>query len=137
MKKFSNLIEVRLFFPNNWRRHVGDLASSKDKRFNWFLCSQRYMDPESGLYIAEIAKGAVFYDEHNGHTLVVPKDQPTRVLILEDLKHVQPKTVMDTLTRYHYQGVAYPKECDLKDPDHFVICREVIFGFVDGALEIS
>lgn len=130
------LKKVRLYFPNGWRRHIGDLASSRDKRFNWFLCSQRYKDPSSGMYIAEISGGIRFYDEESGETLISPKD-PTRLLIIEDGLENDARKVMGILRKYSYQGTARLQECDLKVPDQSPVCREAIFEILDGVLRSS
>ena len=64
--------KVVLYYPNNWRRNIGKLASEDDKKFNWFLCSKKYKDPTSGLYVVEIGNGTKFYEENTGKTLVAP-----------------------------------------------------------------
>lgn len=134
--------EVRLYYPNMWRKYIGDLASNEDKRFNWFLCSQRYRDSSSGLYIIEIAKGAKFYDEESGDTLVVKKDQNAKMLILDDpnnvsIRNMSPKEIMRLIKNRAYQGYAHLQECRLKNPDQLVVCREAVFNFINDVLESS
>ena len=143
MKRYPDLREVRLYFPNSWRKHATDLVPTSYKRFNWFLCSQRYKDPNSELYVAEISKSATFYDEHSGHTLVVSKkDGETKLLIVDDpenkrLHNLDAEDIIEIIIKYNYQGIAKLERCDIKNADQFFVCREASFGFIDGALEIS
>jgi hypothetical protein len=135
----STFREVRLYFPNNWRRYIGNLVTDKDKRFNWFLCSQRYKDPSSGMYVAEISSKAQFYDEHTGETLSVPKDIAIKMLILDDPgnRDITSREIIPILTEYQYQGIAYLQRCDIANQDHFFVCREALFGFLNGVLRVS
>src|SRR5437868_13462413 len=111
----AKLQKVRLYLPNTWRKYIGDLASESDKHFNWFLCSQRYKDPApsgSGWYVADIAKGAMFYDESTGHTLVIPKDIQARLLIVDDPENIAlfgtltQEKISSVIHKYSYQGIA-------------------------------
>lgn len=138
MKKIPGLREMRLYYPNTWRKYIGDLASNEDKQFNWFLCSQRYRDPDSGLFIAEICPSVKFYDEKTGDTLVVPKDQNVKILILDDPKNtsLHGAEILDIIKKYKYQGVAHLQKCNFERPEQLVVCREAVFGFFDGVLKI-
>ena len=131
---FPSLRQVRLYYPNNWRRYAGDLAPEKDKKFNWFLCSRRYKDPLSGMFVAEIAKGIKFYDEESGNTLSIPADVDARLLIIDDLENKPPEEIMKIIREYTYQGAVALHKCDIKNQDEFFVCREATFWF-DGILK--
>lgn len=140
MKKMPGFREVRLYYPNNWRKYIGDLAAEEDKHFNWFLCSQRYKDPESGLYLAELSPKSKFYDEDSGDTLTIAKDVKVAKLVIADdsanekiLKHGE--RLPNIIKTHGYQGYAYLQKCTAKKSEEMVVCREAVFGFIDGALE--
>lgn len=126
---------VRLCYPNSWRRYIGDLAPDEDKKFNWFLCSKRYIDPQSGYYVAEILKGTKFYEEATGDTLEMPVDPSAKLLIIDTKSNVL--RANDIVEQYDYQGIAFLQECDIANQDEFFVCREAIFGFVKGFLVTS
>lgn len=123
---------VRLYYPNRWRRNIGDLADPADKTFNWFLCSKRYKDPETGLYVAEIASGTKFYEEESGHTFVVPLEPKIKVLIDESVSDLE-----RVAKEKGYQGIALMGQCNLSNPDAFFICHDVKFGFFEDSIVIS
>src|SRR5438132_163887 len=132
--------KVRLYLPNTWRKYIGDLAPESDKHFNWFLCSQRYKDPASGWYVADIAKGAMFYDESTGQTLVIQKDIHAKLLIVDDPENIAfgatQEKISSMIHRYSYQGIARMQKCNLKNKDRLFMCMEASFEFVDGVLKV-
>lgn len=110
--------------------YIGDLATDKDKSFNWFICSKRYRDPKTNLYVAELGVGTRFYDDETGHTYVIPKKkEPTRMLIVEDLPLKKRDHAKQIAKKYHYQGITKQKVCDLNNPDAFFLCDDIEFGF--------
>jgi len=121
--------KVVLYYPNNWKRNIGDLADEKDKEFNWFLCSKKYKDPVSGLYVVEIGTGTRFYEESTGRTLVAPLGSKTVLLLNHQIDD-------EILQKYGYQGVAKLVKCNLsnKASDEFVVCKEASFEFLPGVL---
>ena len=144
---------VVLYYPNaSWRANIGELASSEDKSFNWFLCSKRYRDPLSNLYIAEISKSTKFYDENTGSTLVPSpeNESPPKLLIEDDPENSamlnSSKDVTNAIKKYKYQGSAKIKKCGSSsstssDPssgsgqcDEDFLCREAVFTFLPGIL---
>lgn len=140
---------VVLYYPNAaWRANIGDLASPEDKSFSWFLCSRRYKDPLSGLYIAEISKTTKFYDETTGSTLVPSPDNenPPKLLIEDDPENEDrlksDKDVTAAIKKYKYQGSAKIKKCsganaNTKVCDEDFLCREAQFTFLPGILVSS
>lgn len=133
--------KVVLYYPNNWKRYIGNLASPEEKKFNWFLCSKRYKDPKTGLFVAEIRNGTKFYEEDTGQTLVVPlseKEGAVRLLIDDDSGTRVGEALLKA-KEYGYQGIARLQQCNLKDKasDEFVVCKEAEFEFLPGVLEES
>lgn len=134
--------KVVLYYPNNWKRFIGDVAPVSEKQFNWFLCSRRYKDPKTGYFVAEIGRGTKFYEESTGKTLVVPlvddengkKEEKIRLWIVENT----PPEITE-IEKLGYQGYATLRKCDLgsKASDEFVICKEAEFFFLPGVLSES
>lgn len=125
-------VKVVLYYPNNWRRNIGNLASEIDKQFNWFLCSKKYKDPVSNLYIVEIGNGTRFYEEKTGRTLVAPLEGKIVLLLNSSIDNAAVK-------KYGFSGVANLVKCDLscKGSDEFIVCKEASFEFLDGVLQHS
>lgn len=126
-------IETRLYYPNNWRRNVSNMVPPEDKRFNWFICSKRYLDPTSGMYVADITKGTKFYEEQTGMTMTTPLEGGDIKLLIVDhspLNLVEKRTI----EKYKYQGYTKLEKCDIKNPDESFLCREVRFWFKKGIL---
>lgn len=126
---------VVLYYPNEWRRYIGDLAPESDKAFRWFLCSKRYVDPKYGYVIAEVGFLTKFYDPSDGHTLVVPVTEGRpKLLIMQDVNDLREgwKIVKSS----GYQGIAVVKT-NAKTSTENIVCDEVVFYFLDGVLEIS
>jgi hypothetical protein len=141
---FPELTVVSLYYPNNWRLNVSDIVPEEDKRFNWFLCSKKYLDPETNLYVIEVAKGTKFYDESTGDNWVVPldssKDTEVTLLLLDSnagLTRLSPSRVLKLAKSKGYSGIASLKKCDVKNQDRLIMCREAEFGFFDGVLKLS
>lgn len=126
-------VETRLYYPNNWRRNVGDLVPAEDKRFNWFICSKRYMDPVSGFYVADISKGTKFYEEKTGENMTTPLEGEDVKLLIVD-KNTSLASQLKSVEKYKYQGYTTLVECDIRNPDESFVCREVIFWFKKGVL---
>lgn len=146
--------KVVLYYPNNWKRFIGDLAPPSEKRFNWFLCSKRYKDPKTGFFVAEIGRGTKFYEESTGKTLVIPflpeeksesgenplpgfRRNPEKIIlwIVKEDETPSLKQIKD----YGYHGLARLLNCKLGDKasDEFVVCKEAEFEFLVGILEDS
>jgi hypothetical protein len=121
--------KVVLYYPNNWRRNIGKLASENDKKFNWFLCSKKYKDPASGLYVVEIGNGTKFYEENTGKTLVAPLTGKIILLLDAKIDDIRVK-------KFGYQGVAKLVKCKMtcKASDEFIVCKEASFEFLEGVL---
>lgn len=134
---------VVLYYPNNWRRFIGDLAPPEEKKFNWFLCSKRYKDPSTGFFVAEIGRGTKFYEENTGKTLVVPllaeeeKDSKEKVVLW--IVNEEERPSLSDVKKYGYQGLARLQNCKLGDKAaaEFVVCKEAEFDFLPGVLEDS
>jgi hypothetical protein len=110
--------------------YIGDLATDRDKAFNWFICSKRYLDPKTDLYVAELGVGTRFYDNETGHTYVIPKRKdPTKMLIVDDLPLELQDKAKRISKKYRYQGIVKRKACELENPDAFFLCDDVEFGF--------
>jgi len=126
---------VKLYYPNKWRQNVGDLASIEDKRFNWFLCSNRYEDAIPGVYVAEVSAGTKFYDDVKGINYILM--EPAKLLIIEqkELFSKPPEDVIKKLKSNTYQGLALTIDC--ANPEGSIICPEALFGFVKGKLKID
>lgn len=137
--------KVVLYYPNNWKRYIGNLATPEEKKFNWFLCSKRYKDPATGLFISEIARGTKFYEESTGKTLVIPllteeekeksiNVQKVRLLIVDEIE-INP----EELVKMGYQGIAKLQKCTLPEnaSDELMVCKEAEFIFLSGVLEDS
>nr|QBK86493.1 MAG: hypothetical protein LCMAC102_02880 [Marseillevirus LCMAC102] len=143
---------VRLYYPNNWRKNVGTLVSDKDKKFNWFLCSQRIYDPKTGSHIAKISPNIQFYCETTGKTLLAQglsqkgenidtQIVRPRLLIVNNPQKMTKKYLLDTaeyaVENFGYDGVAvknkYAKDDFLAAYNSF-LCGEIIFIFADGIL---
>jgi hypothetical protein len=121
--------KVVLYYPNNWRRNIGSLANESEKKFNWFLCSKKYKDPVSNLFVIEIGNGTKFYEEQSGKTLVAPLEG--KILLLLNAKIDDPN-----VKKYGYQGVANLVKCKMtsKASDEFIVCKEASFEFFEGVL---
>lgn len=136
-EKFQNVV---LYYPNSWRRNIGDLMPAEDKKFNWFICSKRYLDPESNVFVAEVARGTLFYEEDTGKTLVIPlkegEDEGIKLLILSNPPK---KGDYEVIKRYKYGGYAKMHNCDISDKaqDECIVCKEVSFYFREGILVLS
>lgn len=126
-------VETRLYYPNNWRRNVGDLVPKEDKKFNWFICSKRYADPLSGLYVADISKGTKFYEENTGKSMMTPLEGDEVKLLIIDRNKIMAEQ-LKIVEKYNYQGYASLVGCDIKNPDESFVCREVTFWFKKGVL---
>ncbi len=143
---------VRLYYPNNWRKNVGTLVSNEDKKFNWFLCSQRVYDSKTGYHIAKISPSIQFYCETTGKTLLAQglsqKGEGVdtqivrpRLLIMDNPQKMTKKHLLDAAKHSQnvlgYDGVAvyskYSKDDFLAADDSF-LCGDVIFIFRDGIL---
>jgi hypothetical protein len=127
--------EVVLYFPNySWRSKIGDLVSSNDKKFSWFLCSKKYRYGKNlDSSIAEISKHATFYDETNGRTLAVASKP--KILILNNFDGDYDK-MMKNVKKMKLQGFSYiTKSSDPCDED--LICCGVKFVFAKGNLVVS
>lgn len=111
------------------------LASKQDKRFNWFLCSKRYEDPLSGVYIAEIQPGTKFYNDLVGTNYVLTDTAKLMILNCENEVKTISSHIKYMLIKFGYQGVACVTECD--NPDGSIICSEALFNFIDGVLKIE
>ncbi len=140
--------KVVLYYPNNWRRYIGDLATEEDKHFNWFLCSKPYFDPKNGLFVIEVGRGTRFYEESTGKTFVIPllgftagegeakgssvEAEKAKIILLVNGNAKKVK-------KYNYQGFANLSACNLgaNASDEFVICKEAEFHFLPGVLESS
>jgi hypothetical protein len=140
-----DLVKVKFYYPNRWRQNVGDLVSIKDKRFNWFLCSKRYEDPASKLYIAEISPGTKFYDDIDGTNYILP--ETVKLIIVENKKDIEDISdnsmaidskitdLISKIKRFNYQGVVCLIDCN--NPNGSIICPEVLFGFLNGVLKLD
>jgi hypothetical protein len=144
----GTLVVVKLYYPNQWRKNVGDLASKQDKRFNWFLCSKRYESEIPGFYVAEIAKGTRFYDSIASINYILP--EPAKLLIVtSDQGSTTSSTAPGPLdqgwktfekssfkwTKLNYKGLASTVECE--NPSGSIICPEATFGFIQGCLKVD
>lgn len=139
----SRYQKVVLYYPNNWKRYIGDLATAEEKKFNWFLCSKRYKDPKTGIFVAEISRGTKFYEESTGKTLVAPlrSDDASEAdkILLWIVKTNEQLPTHEQIQTFGYQGLARLQKCELsnKASDEFVICKEAEFDFLFGVLEES
>lgn len=133
-RELEEIQRVVLYYPNNWKRFIGNIAPPSEKKFNWFLCSKRYKD-HRGFFVAEIGRGTKFYEEKTGKTYVIPLVGEKVILLIEEDDLIP----MDRAKSYGYQGVARLQKCNLgeKASDEFVICKEAEFDFLPGILEIS
>jgi hypothetical protein len=129
----------------------------EEKAFSWFLCGKRILDEKSGMYILRLSRTAKFYDVKSGHTLVpVTSTDPESktlgashpdvnidILIVPDnvfadgieTRGSGTSGFEDTLKKYGYRGIADLTRCSLKNPDQWVLCHDVSFSFLEGAVE--
>lgn len=124
--------KVVLYYPNNWKRFIGDVAPPSEKKFNWFLCSRHYKDTKTGMFVSEIDGGTKFYEESTGNTLVANK----AILLVAEGNEVPS---VNQIKDYGYQGFAKLEKCNLssKAADEFVVCKEAEFYFLPGVLKKS
>lgn len=139
--------ELRLYYPNLWRRYVGGLVTDEDKTFSWFLCSQRYQDKNS-LYVVEISGSAKFFDEDTGETFEIKKDNKVILIILDDPENKKIPNFPDLSKRdaeskllrlmreKSYQGYAYLQKCESKYKEELVVCKEAVFWISEDVLRI-
>ena len=131
------ILWLRLYFPNRWKECIGSIATEKDKAFNYFICSKRYLDSKSGYYVAEIAIGTKFYDEASGHTYVVQTEK-VRLLLVDDLPKNLVAISQRIAKKYHYQGIVKKLSREKnRSSDKFFLCDQVEFGFFPGSIAIS
>ena len=64
-------MDLRLYYPTQWRKNIGDLAEPKDKNFSWFICAKKYLDPILHVNVIEIRPGYQFYRIESGETFEV------------------------------------------------------------------
>lgn len=132
--------KVVLYYPNNWRRYIGDLATPDEKKFNWFLCSKKYIDPCSGHFVAEMGRGVKYYSEESGKTFVVPlldgPDDESKILLLLDDGKGDLLRVIDIIKKCKYKGYARLERCELSQraSDTNFLCKEASFYFLQGVL---
>ena len=127
---------VVLYYPNEWRRYIGDLAPDSDKSFSWFLCSKRYIDPKYGHYVAEVGFLTKFYDPSDGHSLVVPVSERKPLMLIAKGGDNDLSAEWEIVRASNYQGIAVVKP-QAKTSTEDVLCGEVLFYFLDGVLELS
>lgn len=66
-KRFNQISNVQLLYPNDWLKKVKCIDSDADQ-FNWFLVGCKYQD-EHGYYVLEVSPYSQFYCIPNGKTL--------------------------------------------------------------------
>jgi len=126
----------RLYISSNWRRHIGDIVSDDYKKFNWYLCGQRYFDKKSNHYAIKIPSGTKFYCEDNGKTYTLPYGTADEkidynILILEE----SPDENILNKTKDFY-GYAFIKKCP-ENSYMSPIYHEVFFIFSKKGLMIE
>lgn len=126
---------VKLYYPNQWRKNIGDLATPEDKRFNWFLCSKRYESDIPGFYIAEISPGTRFYNEESGSNYILKNSAKLVIVDKKEIFLQPPKDIIHDLQTDKYQGLALAVECE--NPEGSIICPEALFGFLKNKLDID
>ncbi len=116
------LIRVKIYYPNKWKKYIGDAATDDDKHFNWFICAKKYMD-DNGETVAEFDIGSLFYHQPSGQNYV--NDAPLKILILDE------NFVSKDFKFDNYSGVAKRGQyC----PDECVICNEIDIYILTSAL---
>lgn len=124
-----------MYYPTQWRRHVGKLASSEDKKFRWFMCAKKYFDPATGVKVIELAPGTQFYSITTGRHYVVPvppeKEWKTKLLLTKGRDLALFNNAVDA----GLQGIAYTEECSVSDIS--ALCMEAGFVFHPHAVQPS
>jgi hypothetical protein len=121
-----SFLEVYLYYPNNWRKNIKDLASEDDKRFNWFLCATKYQD-DRGRDVAKINKGSKFYDIKTGKNYILLKSD-IKILILRSSE------VFNTNLDPEFSGFA-SMDLGCENKDDSTICKDIIFHFLPEVLD--
>jgi len=98
------LTKLNLIYPNNWMLSQSE-CSKEDSVFNWFLCSKRIQDPETGKYYAEISSSSLFVDPESGKMYSIP-DTP-KLLIVNSTDNLSG----DTLKNSKFSGFAVVNSC--------------------------
>lgn len=129
-------LDLYVYYPTQWRRNIGELASPVDKQFRWFMCAKKYLDPELNVYVIELVPGTQFYSIATGKHYVVPmppnKEWKTKLLLTRN----RDLLLYERAIRAGLQGIAYKKNCETKYLDTvFSLCMEAGFLFHPNAVE--
>lgn len=129
-------LDLNVYYPTQWKRNIGDLASAADKKFRWFMCAKKYLDPELNVYVIELLPGTQFYSIESGKHYVVPmppnKEWKTKLLITRDRNLQQ----YDKAIQAGLQGIAYKTNCS-SEANLTSLCMEAGFVFRSDAVERS
>ena len=146
---------VQLYYPNEWKKHIKLLeGTSVPNSFDWFLCSFRMYDEETGLYYASISPNVQFYCRTTGKTLLArglskrgegieTKIVRPRLLILNDPYNrkvlcgtfdCSMKKRLRAAINLGFDG-AVVEDPQIADDDLLPICLSVTFIFRKGILE--
>lgn len=131
-------MDLRVYYPTQWWRNIGDLASPEDKKFRWFVCAKKYFDPIVKADVVELSPGTQFYSIATGEHFVVPtppvKEWKTKLLITQG----RDKRMYEKSINAGLQGIAYLEECDKNiNLDKSALCIEAGFLFHPKAVEKS